>query len=100
MLCAEQNSKCTTTYLPSAKPSKLDKQDMLGIAGEEKTNSWLMFPQGFLHVNTPVLVDQQKLTFNSFLNGHKDLCDKFQLSYLPTPPLRQDMTQSQFLSGV
>ena len=23
-----------------------------------------------------------------------------QLSYLPTPPLGQDMTQSQFLSGV
>ena len=25
---------------------------------------------------------------------------KFSLSYLPTPPLGQDMTQGQFLSGV
>ena len=25
---------------------------------------------------------------------------KLRLSYLPTPPLRQDMTQGQFLSGV
>ena len=28
----------TTTHLPSHKPSKLDKQDMLNIAGEERTN--------------------------------------------------------------
>ena len=33
-----QNSSCVATYLPSHKPSKLDKQDMLGTGGEVRTN--------------------------------------------------------------
>ena len=34
-----KNSRCTATYLPLHKPSKLDEQDMLGTAGEVKTSS-------------------------------------------------------------
>ena len=33
------NNSCTATYLPSLKPSKLDKQDMWDTAEEVRTNS-------------------------------------------------------------
>ena len=46
-----QNSSCTATYLPSQKPSKLDKQDMLDTAGEVRTNSWVTFSYGPLHTD-------------------------------------------------
>ena len=32
--------------------------------------------------------------------GYNGTKTEQELSYLPTPPLRQDMTQGQFLSGV
>ena len=31
---------------------------------------------------------------------HTHTAEKFEHTYLPTPPLGQDMTQCQFLSGV
>ena len=34
-----KNSSCMATYLPSNKLSKEDEQDMLGTAGEVRTNS-------------------------------------------------------------
>ena len=34
-----QSSSCTATYLPSRKPSKLDKLDMQDTAGEAGTGS-------------------------------------------------------------
>ena len=34
-----QKSSCTATYLPSYKPTKKDKQDMLGTADKIRTNS-------------------------------------------------------------
>ena len=37
-----------------------DEQDMLGTAGEVRTNSWAMFSYGLLHINPSVLVHQQK----------------------------------------
>ena len=57
-----QNSSCTATYLPSHKPSKSDKEDMLGTAGEVRMNSYLMSYR-LPHLATPVLADQQRLTY-------------------------------------
>ena len=55
-----RNSSCTAANLPSNKLSKRDEQDILGTAGEVWTNSFEL-----LHMDTPVLVDQQKLTLIS-----------------------------------
>ena len=38
--------------------------------------------------------------FDSYVTRNPAENDSFSLSSLPTPPLGQDMTQSQFLSGV
>ena len=37
---ALQNISCTSTYLPSHKPSKWDEQDIQGSTEEIRTNSW------------------------------------------------------------
>ena len=39
---------------------------MLGTDKEEKTKSWATFSYGLIYIDTPVLVDQRKLTFISF----------------------------------
>ena len=49
-------------YLQSHKPSKLDEPDMLGTAGEVRTNLWVTFVYGLKHMNTPEWADPQKLT--------------------------------------
>ena len=36
---------------------------MLDTAGEIRTNSWVLFPNRLLHMYTPLLANQQKLTF-------------------------------------
>ena len=68
-----QNSNCTATYHPFHKPSKWDKQDMLGTAGEVRINLKVMFSLRLLHVNTPVLANQQKLTFINSGRCREDL---------------------------
>ena len=60
-----RNNSCTSSYLPSLKPSKLDEQDMRDAAGEDRTNSSITFSYRLLHMNVPMLVDQQELTYNS-----------------------------------
>ena len=52
------SSSYSASYYPSHKPSK---QDLLGTAGEVRTTSKVMFSYGLLHMDTPVMVDQQKL---------------------------------------
>ena len=42
---------------------------MLGTAAEVKTNSLVAFSDGLLHTDTPVLTDQQKLTYISFVQS-------------------------------
>ena len=37
---------------------------------------------------------------HGLLNHHDSILKHYRLPYLPTPPLGQDMTQGQFLSGV
>ena len=49
------------TYLPSHKTLKYGKQDMLVTAAEVRTNSKETFSYGLLHLDTPLLADQQKL---------------------------------------
>ena len=56
-----QNSSCMATYLPSQKPFKYNKQDMLGIASEVRTNSQATFSHELLHMDTPVLAHQLRL---------------------------------------
>ena len=51
------------TYLPSYKPSKENEQEMLGTAGEVKTNSQVMSSYGLLHTN----VGQTAMTYMSFV---------------------------------
>ena len=51
------------TYLLSQKPSKLDKQDMRDTARERRMNSFEMLFYGPLHVDMPMLADQQELIY-------------------------------------
>ena len=60
----QQNSYCMTTYFPSHRLSSLDTQD---TAREVKTNSLATFSYGLLHIDTPVLVDQQIIRSISFV---------------------------------
>ena len=65
--CFEQileSYKTTVTYLPSHKPSKKGKQDLLGTARYAKRNSY-----GFLHMDIPVSADQQRLTSTCTLDA-------------------------------
>ena len=39
-----------------------DKQDVQGTTGKARTNSYVTFPYGILHINMLVLVDQQGIT--------------------------------------
>ena len=48
-----------TSYLTN----HLNKKKMLGNAGEVRMNQCSTFSTGLLHVDAPVLSDQQKLTF-------------------------------------
>ena len=52
---------------PIHKPSKSDKQDLLHTAGKVKLNSKAMFSYGFVHMDTPVLANQQKFTSINFV---------------------------------
>ena len=62
-----RKSCCTATYHPPQKPSKLDKHDMLGTAGEVRTNSQAMYSCGPLHIDELVLGDQRELIYNNSL---------------------------------
>ena len=44
-LDAAKNSRFTAVYFPSHKPSKEEKQEMLGIYGKLRTKSWVTFLQ-------------------------------------------------------
>ena len=58
-MCSNQENSCyMTTFLLSHR--KLDDQDMLGMTGEESMNSPVMFSDGLLNMDTPVLANQQK----------------------------------------
>ena len=48
-------------------PISQNIQDMLGITGEIRTNSWVMFSYGLLHMDTPVLAIQQRFIYFSFV---------------------------------
>ena len=50
-------------YLPSHKLSKKVEQDTLSTAKVVRTNSSATFSSGLLQLDTPVLADQQNLTF-------------------------------------
>ena len=72
------NSNCMATYFPSLKPFKYDEQKRPYMTGEERMNSQAIFSNGLQHKDTPVLVDQKKLTFTSSV---WTVC---LLEYLPT----------------
>ena len=44
--------------LPSHKPFKLDKQDILGTVGEIRKNTEVTFFYGHLHIDLPVLTSK------------------------------------------
>ena len=52
-------------HIPSPKPSRLNEQDMLSVAGDVRTDSLAMFFYGLLHMDTPVLADYQGITYIS-----------------------------------
>ena len=60
-----QKKQLYGTYLPSHKPSKLDKQDILGSAGKVRKNSYVMFPPWILHMDVPRLANQQGFAYIS-----------------------------------
>ena len=52
---------------------KQDEQDMLGTAGEVRTNSLATFSYGLLHMDTTVLVNQQRLAIISSVQTLNDV---------------------------
>ena len=63
--CFEANSSYTATNLPSPKPYKKGEQNMLGFAGQVRMNTQVTFFDDFLHMDTLVLIYQQKIVFIS-----------------------------------
>ena len=57
-ISAQQNCSCTALI---SQTMKKNNQDMLGIAWEGRTNSYTMFVYELLYMDTPMLVDQQKI---------------------------------------
>ena len=53
------------TYYSSRKLSKLDEPDMRETAGEVRTNSWVMYSCGPLHMDEQRQDDQLETTYNS-----------------------------------
>ena len=62
-----KNSSSTDTYFPSQKPSEKDEQDIWETPGEARTNIYVMFFCGPLHIDVPVLANQQELIYISFV---------------------------------
>ena len=57
-------TSCITIYLPSQKPSK-DELDMQDTAEEARTNSKVTVFYGPLHMDVPVLAEQEELIYIS-----------------------------------
>ena len=55
------------SYFWSHKRSKLDEQHILRTAGEVRANSKVMFSYGLLHIDVPVLANQQRLKYTSYV---------------------------------
>ena len=60
-----QSSSCTVNYHPSRQPSKLDKPDKRGTAGEVRMNSWAIYSCGPLHLDEQRRDDQLKPIYNN-----------------------------------
>ena len=60
-----QNSRCTATYHPSRKLSKLDEPEMWDTAGEEGTSSKVMYSCGPLHMDEQRQDVQLERTYSS-----------------------------------
>ena len=56
-----QNISCLATHFLSHKPYKWDEQYMLGTTGEVRKNSEATFSNVLLHMDEPLLVDQESL---------------------------------------
>ena len=65
---SQQNSSCVATFLSSHKPPKKDGQNMLDTAREVRTNAQVTFSHGLLHMDSPVLIDQQGLDTSAQCN--------------------------------
>ena len=52
-------------YGHTFKTSKWDKQDMWDTARESRMDLWVKFLYGPLHMDIPVLANQQELTYNT-----------------------------------
>ena len=55
----QRNCSFIVTYIPSLKPFKKAERDMLETAGETKIDSHVTFCNGPLHIDVPVLANQQ-----------------------------------------
>ena len=118
-----QGTNYTATCLPSWKLSKLDEPDTQDTAGEAGTSSSVMYSYGRAKAGQPARTYIQQLCEDTgcsledlpeAMNDREKWRERvgdirasgmtwwwfIYLSYLPTPPLGQDMTQGQFLSGV
>ena len=60
-----QSSNWTATYHPSRKLSKLDKPDMQDTTGEVRTNLWMTYFCGLLHIDKQRQDDQLEAIDNS-----------------------------------
>ena len=117
-----QNTNYKATYLPPRKLSKLDEPDIQDTAGEAGTSSYVMYSYGPPHMDEQKQYAHLKHTYSSYVrmrdvalktcqrrwtigrsgergSGISVLAARHDHIY-PTPPLGQDMTQGQFLSGV
>ena len=60
-----QNSRCTATYHPSRKLSKIDESDIRNTAGEVGTNSKVTYSCGPPHIDEQRQDNQLEPTYNS-----------------------------------
>ena len=65
-----QNNSCTTTNLPSQKPSTLKGQDMRDTSGEVRMNSRATFICRPLHTDDQVCTTSLNL-YTTVLYGHR-----------------------------
>ena len=56
LVATSHKNSCSAIYLPSQKPSKLEKRDILGTAGKAMTNSFRFLHMDVARVDRPVRI--------------------------------------------
>ena len=60
-------------YLPSSKSSKKSEKDILCTTRDVRTKPYMVFSYGLLHMDSPVLAEQQRLTLIHYVQMLDDI---------------------------